>query len=438
MSWDHNHILHIRSEPETPDNPETHTAALRKRIEPWLSALFQAEHLSLLLGNGFTSGIANCAGADAVGMTGTGFGGLADENKVEAYAAEMAEKMGRGEANIEDKLSAALSLHAGMRILKSPDAPKWEAAIETVLSGLIKDVVAAERGICDGMDASPAKGGPLAREILISFLMSFASRAASRERLHIFTTNYDRLIEKGCDLAGLRIVDRFVGALEPEFRSSRLQVDMHYTPPGVRGEPRHLEGVAHLTKLHGSLDWRYEKPRLFRTGLPFGADGTHPAVQTIPGQSVMIYPNAIKDVETGMYPYADLFRDFSSMICQPNNVLVTYGYGFGDDHVNRIITDMLTIPSTHLVIMAWGDKPHERVASFVESIGRTQQLSLLLGKHFGDIRQLVQHYLPRPAIDPLMIRMSELMDRRNKMDPKVAGEDSASPAQVTKEDGAAS
>jgi hypothetical protein len=129
----------------------------------------------------------------------------------------------------------------------------------------------------------------------------------------------------------------------------------------------------------------------------------------------MIYPNSVKDVETAAYPYADLFRDFSSAICQPNSVLVTYGYGYGDDHVNRIIADMLTIPSSHLVIVAWGNKPHERIASFVARVGRPQQLTLLVGTHFGDIVHLVEHYLPKPAIDPLTIRMTELMERRGKL-----------------------
>ena len=39
---------------------------------------------------------------------------------------------------------------------------------------------------------------------LQSFLLGFASRSASRERLHVFTTNYDRLIEHGCDESGQR------------------------------------------------------------------------------------------------------------------------------------------------------------------------------------------------------------------------------------------
>ena len=86
--------------------------------------------------------------------------------------------------------------------------------------------------------------------------MSFASRAASRERLHAFTTNYDRLIEHGCDLAGLRVVDRFVGALTPVFRSSRLELDLHYNPPGIRG----------VATVHGGRHPHDEAARFDRLG----------------------------------------------------------------------------------------------------------------------------------------------------------------------------
>src|SRR5205823_9231741 len=91
-------------------------------------------------------------------------------------------------------------------------------------------------------DGSPA-------DLLASFLLSFASRAGTRDRLQLFTTNYDRFVEFGCDRAGIRLIDRFVGAIEPVFRASRLNIDMHYNPPGIRGEPRYLEGVIRLTKL---------------------------------------------------------------------------------------------------------------------------------------------------------------------------------------------
>lgn len=106
--------------------------------------------------------------------------------------------------------------------------------------------------------------------------MSFSSRTATRDRLHIFTTNYDRIIETGAEIAGLRLIDRFVGTIAPIFRSSRLEVDYHYNPPGIRGEPRYLEGVARFTKLHGSLDWYATEGAIRRFGLPFGASSVEP------------------------------------------------------------------------------------------------------------------------------------------------------------------
>ncbi|MGG6893769.1 SIR2 family protein [Rhizobium sp. BR 315] len=67
----------------------------------------------------------------------------------------------------------------------------------------------------------------------------------------------------------------------------------------------------------------------------------------------MIYPNPAKDFETTCYLYAELFRDFAASVCRPNTVLFIYGYGFGDDHFNGVILDMLAITPTHVVIAAW-------------------------------------------------------------------------------------
>jgi hypothetical protein len=245
----------------------------RKHIEPWLSAVFQSEHLSLLLGSGFTTGIGYVAGSTATGM-GTVTFGTSFDAQINAHAKASAKIANRGEENIEDQLRSALALLEGLRVMQSnDDAKALRDALNLKLKEFFLPLLATERGIVASGNADKQM---LAERYLVSFLMSFASRAASRERLSIFTTNYDRLIEHGCDLAGLRLIDRFVGALNPVFRSSRVEVDVHYNPPGIRGEPRYLEGVVRLTKLHGSIDWRLENRILRRIGIPFGVS----AVQT--------------------------------------------------------------------------------------------------------------------------------------------------------------
>ena len=409
----------------------------RQHIEPWLSALMQADHVSLLLGSGLTTGLALAAGAPALDMRRASFDAACAE-AVDAAAMDSAKRMMRGEPNIEDQIRAVSDLLAGLDVLhRAPTPPTdattdkafqdrvaelrrdWRSALDQQLTAFVRGVLQTERGILSALTDRTEGGLQRANELrrlVAGFFLAFASRAPSRERLHVFTTNYDRLVAFGSDLLGLRIVDRFVGSVAPIFRSSRLGIDLHYSPPGIRGEPRYLEGVIRLTKLHGSIDWQWsEGPsgsrEVRRVPLPFGAPDDHPEVPATPGQSLMIYPNSAKDVETSEYPYAELFRDLAGAVCQPNAVLVAYGYGFGDDHVNRVIADMLTIPSTHLAIISFDDAGG-RIPDFCERVGRPEQMTLLIGQHFGDLRTVVEHYLPKPAIDRNTYRMAELLRKR--------------------------
>jgi hypothetical protein len=408
------------------DDPPADASVHRKHVEPWLAALLQAEHVSLLVGSGLTTAIAKLAQAPVVDMSAAAFE-CEPADAVGRAAKVSAERCGRGEPNLEDQIRAARELIAGLRILSAAGGgndfaahagkllTQWETALDERLRGLLGAILSTERGI--GAAAGPAGADAnRIRRLLGSFLLTFASRAATRERLHLFTTNYDRVVEYGCDLLGLRVLDRFVGKLEPVFQASRLGIDLHYNPPGIRGEPRYLEGVVRLTKLHGSVDWRQEPgasgaARILRSALPFGAADNHPGLPEHPRDGLIVYPNPAKDVETLEYPYAELFRDFAAAACQPNAVLVTYGYGFGDDHINRVVRDMLTIPSTHLAILSF-DGASGRIARFCEAVGRDEQITLLVGPHFGDLATLVEHYLPKPAIDRTTWRMVDLVNRR--------------------------
>jgi len=401
---------------------------LHRKIEPWLTAVFQSEHLSLLVGSGLTIGIAHASEAKKTADMSTceWEDDLKFKEKVDEYAEKSATACGRGSANIEDQFRAAMQLLDGLSVADPKIATAWKTEINKQLKKFMDSIFDAERSIKE------AENRVAGENLLVSFLLSFASRTAARERLNLFTTNYDRLIEYGCDLAGLHVIDRFVGALSPVFRATRLNIDIHYNPPGIRGEPRYLEGVIRLYKIHGSLDWRWEEGELHRYAVPFGCPADHPDIPKEPWDSVMIYPNPAKDVETLDYPYAELFRDFAAAVCRPNSSLVTYGYGFGDDHVNRVIKDMLTIPSTHLVIIAWDDtKPkkeddqsnasRKRIIEFCRKAGKCSQISLLLGSHFGDLKTLVQNYLPKPAIDQVTIRKTKLEEQRGEGYKKAEG-----------------
>lgn len=392
---------------------------LRSRIEPWLTSLFQSEHLSLLVGSGLTTAAQfdACDSADN-GMSKTPEFTVYSE-EIEKAAVDSARKSGRNIANIEDRIRVANEVLNGLKVLQySDDASDISTKLDTLRSDL-ENVMKNFTDNISVIEASIMSADSVRRETainkLVLFLMSFASRTGTRDRLNIFTTNYDRLIEAGADVAGLRLIDRFVGALSPIFRSSRMDVDMHYNPPGIRGEPRYLEGVARFTKLHGSLDWINVGEDIRRIGLPFGAKTIQPFLETAgfdaSYSSLMIYPNSAKERETAEYPYVELFRDFASALCCPNSTLVTYGYSFGDDHINRVIRDMLTIPSTHLVIIDYSD-PSGRIIDKYEQWGHQSQMSLIIGKDIANITDLVNYYLPKPSIDRASIRMADILKQR--------------------------
>ena len=403
----------------------------RQRIVPWLSALFQADHLNLLVGNGLTTAIAKASRSCVVSMQPVEL--KSGHFKAVNRAAERSAKSSlRNKSNLEDQVRCINDLIGGLRTLSfacdSEVKPSnsgltasqlmndWKSELHNILRDLLNRVLATESGIHRELVSDSNKQASEVLGLLHGFLLPFGARPATRGRTHVFTLNYDRLIEYGCDLLGIRIIDRFVGCLNQVFTSSRLDIDYHYNPPGIRGEPRYLDGVIRLTKLHGSVDWLSEPclsgyPSVFRSNLPFGSQQILSDTFDQTADQTLIYPNAAKDIETVEYPYAELFRDFSAAICRPNSVVVTYGYGFGDDHVNRVLRDMLSISSTHLVIISYDDA-EGRVDAFCDSAGWKSQISLLIGNHFGDLKTLVKNYLPNPAIEEVKGRMVKLMNDR--------------------------
>lgn len=361
----------------------------RRRVESWLAGLLQTEHLSLLVGNGLSTAVGSVIGTAPPTMTDRLDAG-GDTKRIRAHAERSAEAMGR-QANFEDDVRSALALMEGYVVLgEGGRAEALSSAVEDRLKDFIAEVLKFEHAIGLGHATRTTEARKVAT-LLQRFLLPFSARGSGRDRLSLFTTNYDRVLEFAGDLLGLRLIDRFAGTVEPTFSASRLDLDMHYSPPGIRGEPRLLEGVVRYAKLHGSVDWRATRQRIVKVPLAFGADRSHPSFPTRSEDMAVIYPNPAKDVETLNYPYAELFRDLAAAVCRPNATLVTYGYGFGDSHINRVIADMLTIPSTHLVVVSYGEL--KGLENFKDGLFPRDQTTELIGPSVGSLESVVD-FLP--------------------------------------------
>jgi len=68
-------------------------------------------------------------------------------------------------------------------------------------------------------------------------------------------------------------------------------------------------------------------------------------------KSIMIHPTPLKYSASLGSPYSDLFREFQKKLMQNNNILVTIGYSFSDEHINNLIFQAFTIPSFRLIVI---------------------------------------------------------------------------------------
>ena len=126
---------------------------LRPRIEPWLTALVQSEHLSLLVGSGLTHAAHGIATeAPLPGMTAITFDILNGEIAAEAERA--AKLAGRDIGNFEDQIRAANELLRGLEIIastKAEDAEEYEQitalrkGLEDALGSFAASILEGER-----------------------------------------------------------------------------------------------------------------------------------------------------------------------------------------------------------------------------------------------------------------------------------------------------
>jgi len=170
-------------------------------------------------------------------------------------------------------------------------------------------------------------------------------RSTTLPRAKIFTTNYDLLLERALDNLGVLYFDGFLGTINRTLRTESYHYDLYYPGETTEGRVSRVDRVLHLYKLHGSINWRRR-----HTG-PEDVIISHTQPEEHEYGDVMIYPSPLKVTEMNGYPYAEMFRHFSTTIHQPQSALLTIGYKFQDDHINRLIYQALSIPSFTLIIV---------------------------------------------------------------------------------------
>ncbi|MCL5772680.1 MAG: SIR2 family protein [Actinobacteria bacterium] len=240
------------------------------------------------------------------------------------------------------------------------------------------------------------------------FFKKILARPLNLKRISLFTTNYDLLFEKAMDDLGIIFIDGFIGNIKRIFKPEVYNYDYYFPASTTEGNVHRLDKVVHLYKLHGSLDWVECTPNSKNIfGIEQIKDGSDY------NKSNLIYPQPMKEEETIGFPYSEMFRRFATIIQQPQNVLITYGYGFGDEHVNRVIFNALSISTFHLVVISYN---WAQIKEFYEKVKDDARVSFLIGEYLGDWKNFVFDLLPD-------IKQLELEERILKTMKRLKGEE---------------
>ena len=167
-------------------------------------------------------------------------------------------------------------------------------------------------------------------------LRRLARRPNDKSRVRVFTTNYDVCLEHAAGLIGLPVIDGFSHTYPQRFDGCHYEYDLVRRVPNQR-EPDYVDGVFHLYKLHGSVDWKSSKGDIERD---------HATEAT-----VMIYPRATKYQLSYRPPFLEMMARFQFSLRQPNTTLFAIGFGFNDDHLSEpILSALASNPHFNLVI----------------------------------------------------------------------------------------
>ncbi len=187
-------------------------------------------------------------------------------------------------------------------------------------------------------------------DIYKQFYRKLSLRDSNLPKPNVFTTNYDLFSERAMDNLGISYTNGFSGFVERFFNPSIFnyalaeQMDISSLKWSV------IDSFIYLFKIHGSVNWveRESNNKLF--SIQELQDVSFEKLKS--EANYMIYPSPLKQNASLGSPYSDLFREFQKRITQKQSTLVTMGFSFGDEHINNIIYQALTIPSFRLVIFS--------------------------------------------------------------------------------------
>jgi hypothetical protein len=219
-----------------------------------------------------------------------------------------------------------------------------------------------------------------------TFLHRLSRRRVRDSRLKLFTTNYDLCFETAAGRQGLVVLDGFSFTQPRHFDPRFFLYDIVRRPATGDEVGTPLEGVFHLNKLHGSVNWSRTK------------DGEIEVVANpLPESACLIYPAKGKYQQSYIQPHLEVVSQYFSVLREPNTCLIVTGFGFNDDHLSEpILAAVRTNPHLRLIVvnpladeLTGRPKENNKYWDTLFSLAKQGEDVWLINATFGDFAEMI-------------------------------------------------
>ena len=154
-------------------------------------------------------------------------------------------------------------------------------------------------------------------------------KSESKRPCDIFCLNYDTVLEASLDHIRVPYIDGFRGTVRGWFDASVF-------------DENERAAKFRIFKLHGSVSWAEDGGYVRRCA-------------SVSDEPAVVYPSGDKRVQTRYGIYELLMERFRNRLrdSAANSRLITLGYSFNDDHINRAIFDAIGTRGNNLTVIAF-------------------------------------------------------------------------------------